>query len=205
MSPEYVSTHSLPPIYTVRINGELVDFSNKIYTEAMKDLKDLLGREPTKKELDDFLIEMRGDTPQKVGQLDPFGFGLERSNAKYNWNDAIKGIREITGRTPSDNEINDWLYEMNEPFSHEQLYLDAGLPGYSEVYHSDNDGSLLSYNNIFFVLLAVGMAGLAYKWRKRRDQDDEFAKVDSETPFINRLKNPFKRKDDNDDDFDKVL
>ena len=55
------------------------------------------------------------------------------------------------------------------------------------------------------VLLVAGAASLAYKYRNK-DKDDEFAKVeDDSSSFLSKLKNPFKRKDDKDDDFDKVL
>ena len=100
----------------------------------------ILGREPTREEIDSFLVAnsdyAKENGPRKMRDLDPFGFNLHnRPNAPYNYQDAIDEIKEITGRTPNEDEINDWLYEMNEPFSHDQFQLDIGLPGYSEIYH----------------------------------------------------------------------
>ena len=102
---------------------------------------------------------------------------------------------------------------MTEPFSGDNLYLDVGLPGYTEIYNTGNPGSSGSWGSysLFFLLLAAGAAGLAYKWKKRSNTDDEFVKADAEGNnsgnLLDRLKNPFRRrrKDDNDDDFDKVL
>ena len=65
---------------------------------------------------------------------------------------------------------------MNEPFSHDQLYLDVGLPGYTESYEVPNQGSYLPSANIFMLLIATGVAGYAYRrhQQKKINIDDEF-------------------------------
>lgn len=176
-------------------------------------MKELLGRTPTPKEVEDFLEDMAEDTPaHKKQSLDPFGFGGDLPSAPYSRADAMKEIKEITGRRATNQEVNDWLYEMNEPFSHDQLYLDVGLPGYTETYGNvnpmNNNASMLNSTNVFFVLLAAGAAAAAYKFRSRATEiDDEYVKADGDPSLIDKLKNPFNRnkKHDNDDDFDKVL
>lgn len=65
---------------------------------------------------------------------------------------------------------------------------------------------MMNSTNVFFVLLAAGAAAAAYKWRKR-ETDDEFVKAESGSSLFDKLLDPFHRnkKNDGDDDFDKVL
>ena len=115
----------------------------------------------------------------------------------------------MLGREPTDVEVNDWLHEMNEPFAHDPMYLDSGLPGYTETYGDvGNNSSMFGSSSIMLLLIAAGAAGLAYRRsRKRTADDDEFVKTNSDNTILGRLRNPFKRdkRGDGDDDFDKVL
>lgn len=75
--------------------------------------------------------------------------------------------------------MNDWLYEMNEPFSNDQLYLDVGLPGYTERYNAPHQASMLPglpSSNVFMLLIAAGVTGYAYRryQQKKLNIDDEF-------------------------------
>lgn len=103
--------------------------------------------------------------------------------APYNMQDAIREIREITNRRPSNAEINDWLHEMNEPFSDDSFYLDLGLPGYTETYGPRPHPPVSSYlpsmpsmpsvglgghgTDAALVLAGVAVVAAAYKWRQR--------------------------------------
>lgn len=103
-------------------------------------------------------------------------------------------IRELTGRTPSHDEINDWMNEMNAPFS--SNYLDDGE-------FTLNPGSDIMNYSFFIMMVALVITGLI--WRRRRStEDDSFTKTDQKGIF-DSLRNPFNRKKDGDDDFDKVL
>lgn len=130
--------------------------------------------------------------------------------APYTFTDAVTEIKEVLGREPYDEEVNDWLYEMNEPFSHDPVYVDIGLPGYSESYQTGNTrdaAGTFGTSSILLLLLAAGATGLAYRrFRSKNTDDDEFVKTNHETSLLGRLRNPFNRKKrDEDDDFDKVL
>lgn len=55
---------------------------------------------------------------------------------------------------------------MNEPFSHDPIYVETGLPGYTESYHSGNpraEPASYGSSSMFFLLLAAGAAALAYR------------------------------------------
>lgn len=102
--------------------------------DAVEELTSILGRKPTATEVEDFLKDANEITGMQAGfnPLDPFGFSQDLPNAPYTIHDAIKEIRDVLGREPTDVEVNDWLHEMNEPFAHDPMYLDSGLPGYTE-------------------------------------------------------------------------
>ena len=145
-----------------------------------------------------------------MNALDPFGFRSIRPNAPYTVSDAIDEIKEVLGREPYNDEVNDWLYEMNEPFSHDDLYLEVGLPGYTETYGGgSNNDSYLCSTNIFILLAAAGVGAYAAYRRnqQRQNSDDEFVKTNNNSSLLGKLRNPFNRKNngDGDDDFDKVL
>lgn len=69
--------------------------SQKVVDEAVADLKELLGRSPTPKEVEDFLQEMSEGAntgPDKIQNFDPFGFNPETPDSPYTMSDAIKEI-----------------------------------------------------------------------------------------------------------------
>lgn len=148
---------------------------------------------------DEYLAKMGDEAEMKrPNQLDPFGFSPENFGSEtlpFTAEDAIQEIRSLTGRDPSDQEVNDWLFEMNEPFSNDSQQLDEGLPGYTEEYTSDGSGlsAIGSSYNILFLLLAAGLAGLAYRWTRKSEIDDEFVKADDSKSLFNKFKNPFSR------------
>jgi len=56
------------------------------------------------------------------------------------------------------------------------------------------------------MLLVLMLGGLFYRSRKKKDTEDEYVKATSDSNKIyEKFYNPFNRKNDKDDDFDKVL
>ena len=88
------------------------------------------------------------------------------------------------------------------------MRLDSGLPGYTEIYHSGNQNASYVSSSALFLLVAAGVAGLAYRRYRKKEIDDDFVKPSGDglgSTMFNKFTNPFNRRNDYDDDFDKVL
>lgn len=80
------------------------------------------------------------------------------------------------------------------------------IPGITTTYYSPEPSSMFSMTNVFFLFVVMLLGALFYKMRKKNKNDDEyeFVKSDKNSAY-EKFFNPFNRKKDNDDDFDKVL
>ena len=84
-------------------DAEANDDINKLEDDEMEDfMKDIFGFDP-----------VNTDANEEEKQQEVEG--------PFTENDAIDEIKELTGRTPSSDEVNDWLNEMNAPFSQDYL------------------------------------------------------------------------------------
>ena len=94
-------------------------------------------------------------------------------------------------------------------------YENANLPGIDDIYisHTATTASTLQTSdgiftsiNIFFLFLVLLLGGIAFKMRKKKIDDDAFIKTTADDKgILQALRDPFNRKRDKDDDFDKVL
>ena len=80
------------------------------------------------------------------------------------------------------------------------------IPGITSSYHSPAGSyDIFSSTSIFFLFLMMVLGGLFYKMRNKKATDDEYVKQDQGNGVYEKFFNPFNRKRDGDDDFDKVL
>lgn len=125
----------------------------------------------------------------------------------YTAEDAIKSLTAEGNLQPTDADINDWLFEHNEPYFGIPSFDNVEIPGVTSQYVSPVDNGLFSSTNIMFLLIVMLLGGLFYKQRNKRtgQADDDFSKLDQK-PMYEKFLNPFNRRNpDGDDDFDKVL
>ena len=183
--PEEVEPTEADNIVNEMLNGEPEELEP---TEADNIVNEMLGNEGE----DNFksplnIFGIHPDEEEKMAE--------DGETGPFTKEDAVNEIRELTGRSPSNDEVNDWLNEMNAPFNVD--YLTDGE-------FSINSGSDIMNYSFFILLAAMVISGLL--WRRNRNKDDSgFAKSSDPKGIFDSLKNPFNRKKDGDDDFDKVL
>ena len=181
-----------------------------------------MGREPTKKEVNNFLKVIESEAKstedvkfEKFPELGDIFSGIpsdqddrQLPEEPYTPDQAIQNLEHLGFENPSDREINDWLFEHNEPLFLDPRFDDFEMPGITSTYQSTSQNDdILSSTNIFVLLLVLVLTVLFCKFKKKANSDDDYvaAKDDENDTIFASLQNPFKRKNNRDDDFDKVL
>ena len=84
---------------------------------------------------------------------------------------------------------------------------EVDIPGITS-YYTEPAYDFFSATNVFLLFFVLLMGGIFVKMKnKKNNTDDEYVKTTSGNGkgIVDYLKNPFNRKNDKDDDFDKVL
>ena len=127
----------------------------------------------------------------------------------YTYNDALENFKWEGNQNPSPEEVNEWVSERNMQYFGQPGYEDIELDGLTSEYVPPSSFDFLSTTNIAVLAFVLLLAGLFYKLKSKKvNEDDEYVKSDSKG-VMDKLYNPFNRKPDKkgdkDDDFDHVL
>ena len=101
---------------------------------------------------------------------------------------------------PTAEEVNDWLHEHNSPWSRQDRWLDAGLPGYNELaqetYYNQSIFDIDSYSALC-LLIALIVCTFIFGSRmhrrhhgqtsSREGDDDEYIKVNGHNSLLNKF------------------
>lgn len=87
--------------------------------DIKEDLKEILGRDPTAKEVEEFLKDLNTETtvPSTIDVNDP---KLIKT--------AKEDLKELMGRDPTDKELQDFLKDLQEDDPKQNIPASMGLP-----------------------------------------------------------------------------